>query len=32
MKRLLAALKSTEPQTIEDAVGEAYDGCSYGMC
>lgn len=31
-ERLLAALKSTDPETIEDATGEAYDGCSYGMC
>lgn len=31
-QRLLAALKSTDPETIENAQGEAYDGCSYGMC
>lgn len=31
-KRLLAALQSTAPETIEDAEGEAYDGLSYGMC
>lgn len=31
-KRLLAALKSTDPESIEDAQGEAYDGCTYGMC
>lgn len=31
-KRLLGALKSTCPDAIEHAAGEAYDGCSYGMC
>jgi len=31
-KRLLAALKSTDPEAIENADGEAYDGLSYGMC
>lgn len=29
-KRLLDALKTIEPETIEAAVGEAYDGVYYG--
>jgi len=31
-KRLLSALQSTTPEAIEEAQGEAYDGCTYGMC